>query len=58
MQQKERDRAAMLEYLRSVGVNVSTLERNNLSDSEIEAIAIGIRRLMEKAKSMQSQDLS
>ena len=58
VQHKECSRAAMLDYLRSVGVNVSLLQEANLSDSEIEAIVVGIMRLLEKPTPIQRRDLS
>ena len=48
----------MLDYLRSVGVNVTLLEESKLSDLEIEAIATGIRGLLLKSNLVELQDLS
>ena len=45
-----KERKALLEYLRSVGVNVDLLQEWELSDQALEELAQGIRKLLGKRK--------
>lgn len=53
------DRDALLDYLLSVNIDVNFLEKHKLSDGELRALVLGIKKLLQEEKaSKKTTDLA
>jgi hypothetical protein len=48
LEEEEENRESLIEYLRSIGVNVGYLQEQKISDGAIRDLAIGIKKLLDE----------